>query len=171
LKRELLELKSRVKSLEDLRKKLLKLKAIHIVTLRQVDTYFNSPKGKFKIRQVDNQEKAKLIFYCREFVYGPKRNEAILIDITEPESFKEFFQKSLGILIIVDKEREIYTFKKTQIHLDKVQNLGKFIEFERIITNLKKDKRTLEILMKNLQIQQKDLIQGSYCDLMMEQNQ
>jgi predicted adenylyl cyclase CyaB len=166
LKNKLLELKARVKSLDPIRKRLLELKATYVGKFRQVDTYFNSPKGRLKIRQVDNQEKATLIYYRREDITGPKRSEIILINIQEPESFKALFENLLGKKVIVDKEREIYMLEGTQIHLDMVQNLGTYIEFERKITNTNKDHRILGELMKRLRIEEKDLIQGSYSDLL-----
>ena len=166
MKNKLLELKARAKSLDTLRKRLLELKATYVGKFRQVDTYFNSPKGRLKIRQVDNQEKATLIYYRREDITGPKRSEIILINIQEPESFKALFENLLGKKVIVDKEREIYMLEGTQIHLDMVQNLGTYIEFERKITNANKDHRILGELMKRLRIEEKDLIQGSYSDLL-----
>ncbi len=66
----------------------------------------------------------------------------------------------------MDKEREIYVLEGTQIHLDNVQNLGTYIEFERKITDASRDREVLEELMKKLQIQEEDLIQGSYSDLL-----
>jgi len=68
--------------------------------------------------------------------------------------------------VIIDKEREIYIYKGTQIHLDTVQNLGTFIEFERRTTNINNDYRVLEELIKSLHIKNPDLIQGSYSDLL-----
>ena len=166
MKNELLELKAHAKSLDTLRKRLLDLQATYVGKFSQIDTYFNSPKGRLKIREVDSQEKTTLIYYRREDITGPKRSEIILIDIQEPESFKALFDNLLGKKVIVDKEREIYTLKGTQIHLDTVQNLGTYIEFERRITNINKDHKVLEELMKKLQIKEKDLIQGSYSDLL-----
>ena len=163
---KLLELKARVKSIDAIRKKLLDLKAIYVGTFRQVDTYFSSPKGRLKLRKVDDQENAKLIYYCREDITGPKLSEIVIIDIQDPESFKALFKKLLGKRVRVDKERVIYTYEGTQVHLDTVKNLGTFIEFERRISNVNKDRRVLEKLMKRLKIEQKDLIQGSYSDLL-----
>jgi len=106
--------------------------------------------------------------------------EKVLIDIKEEsnpvdlliylqmlrDSFKVLFEKLLGKKVTVDKKREIYSYEGTQIHLDVVQNLGTFIEFERKIKNVKKDYKVLEELMKELSIEEKDLIRESYSDLL-----
>ena len=166
MKNELIELKARAKSLDTLRKKVLDLKATYVGKFRQVDTYFNSAEGRLKIREVDGQGKAALIYYRREDITGPKRSEIILINIQETESFKALFEIILKRKIIVDKEREIYILKGTQIHLDNVQNLGTYIEFERKIVDINKDREVLEELMGKLQIKEEDLVQGSYSDLL-----
>lgn len=162
---KLLELKARVESLDVMRERVLSLKPVHVGTFRQVDTYFNSSKGRLKLREDNSKENAKLIYYLREDITGPKRSEIILIDIQEPSAFKKLFRDLIGERVIVDKEREIYTYNETQIHLDMVKDLGTFIEFERRITDLKNDHLVIRDLMKRLQIKEKDLIQGSYSDL------
>ncbi|MDQ1279943.1 MAG: adenylate cyclase, class 2 [Thermoproteota archaeon] len=166
MKKEIVELKARTKSLETIRKKMLDFKATYVGRFRQVDTYFNSAEGRLKIREVDGQEKTTLIYYRREDIAGPKRSEIIVINIQETELFKGLFEIILRRKVTVDKEREIYILEGTQIHLDNVQNLGTFIEFERKITDISKDREVLEELMKKLLIEEEDLIQGSYSDLL-----
>jgi adenylate cyclase class 2 len=166
VKNELLELKARTKSLDALRRRLLNLNATYVGRLRQVDTYFNSSRGRLKIREVDGQEKATIIYYLRENIKGPKRSKIIVVDTQEPEPFKALFESLFDTKVKVDKEREIYILEGTQIHLDDVQNLGTFMEFERKITDASKDHETLLDLMKKLQIEEKNLIQGSYSDLL-----
>ena len=166
MKSKLLELKATIKSLETVRKRLMDFKAVYIGTFKQVDTYFNSNKGRLKLRIIDGKDKAQLIYYFREDITGPKKSKILLIDVQEPESFKTLFVSLLGRRVIVDKEREIYICEGTQVHLDRVQNLGTFIEFERRITNVVQDQRVLEDLMNKLEIRQKDLIQCSYSDLL-----
>jgi len=163
---ELIELKARIGNLEVMRKRVVGLRAAHVGTFRQIDTYFNSPKGRLKLREGNDHEKAKLIYYLRANIAKPKRSQTILVAIQESEAFKTLFENLLGKKSVVDKIREIYMCEGTQIHLDTVEHLGMFIEFERPITNAKKDRLVLEKLMNRLQIEEKDLIQGSYSDLL-----
>jgi len=166
LENRLLELKARVESFVVVRNKLRDLKARYVGIFRQIDTYFNVPKGRLKLREVEGREKAKLIYYEREDIPGPKRSNVLILEIQEPEPSKTFFERVLGKKIVIDKKREIYMHKGTQIHLDIVKNLGTFIEFERKTKDFK-DRKLLKELMKNLKIKDKDLLKGSYSDLLL----
>ena len=46
-----------------------------------------------------------------------------------------------------------------------VEGLGTFIEFERPVTDLSEDKKVLEALMEELDVEADDLVTVSYSDL------
>ena len=162
---ELLELKARVASLDDVRERLSPFTPHFVAALRQVDTYFDVPRGRLKLREIDGAEEAKLIYYEREDVTGPKQSKVWLMRIPNPTVFKVFFGRILPTKVVIDKERAIYMYRGTQIHLDVVKNLGTFIEFERTITDVLEDRKMLERLMEGLGIDEHDLVRGSYSDL------
>ena len=166
----LVELKAKADSLDGYRKRLQELKADHIGTFHQTDTYFKVPKGRLKLRETEETRKAQIVYYEREDIPGPKTSRVFLLELQEPKFFKSFLHRTLETKIVVDKTREIYRYQGTQIHLDKVKNLGTFIEFERRTEGTaeatSKDRETLEALMKTLGINTKDLIEGSYSDLL-----
>jgi predicted adenylyl cyclase CyaB len=168
---QLLELKAKVKSLPIVRLKLSDLSAHHIGTFHQIDTYYNIHKGRLKLREIKGEKRAELIFYDRENITGLKKSQVMIVEIQKPESFKLLCQRALTIRIVIEKKREIYKLKGTQIHLDCVKDLGTYIEFERVITNSAKDRKSLEDLMKKLKIQDKDLIKDSYSDLALITNE
>ena len=168
LENKLLEIKARIKDVCATRKKLLDLKALYIGTFHQIDTYFNAPKGRLKVREIEGSDKAEIIYYERMDVSGPKRSDVTIIEVQKKESFKMFFGKILGKKIVVDKNRDIFRYKGTQIHLDIVQKLGKFIEFEREIKNLYKDQKILLELINKFELKNKDLFKGSYSDIILE---
>ena len=168
LENKLLELKARIKDISVARRKLVDLKALYIGTFHQIDTYFNAPKGRLKVREVEGSDKSEIIYYERMDVSGPKRSDVTIIEVQKPESFKIFLGKVLGKKIVIDKNRDIFRHKGTQIHLDIVQNLGKFIEYEREIKDLYKDHKILQELIKKFEIKNKDLFKGSYSDLILE---
>jgi len=141
------------------------LRVRHVGTFRQIDTYYNIPKGRLKLREIQGEKKAELIFYERENITGPKKSKVMILEIQEPESFKLFFQRALTKRIVIEKKREIYKYKGTQIHLDYVKDLGTFIEFERETTDSVKDRKSLDDLIKKLKIRDKDLIKVSYSEL------
>ncbi len=162
---KLLELKVKVKSLHGIRLKIIYLKAQHIGTFHQIDTYFNIPKGRLKLRETQGEKKAELIFYERENIAGPKKSEVMILEIQEPKLFKLFCLRALTKKVVIEKKREIYKYQGTQIHLDCVKGLGTFIEFERETRDAVKDKKCLDDLIKKLKVQEKDLIKVSYSDL------
>jgi len=165
----MIELKARVDDHEFLRKKLSALGAKHVGTFQQTDVYFKVPEGRLKLREVKDNSTAELIYYERENVAGPKRDDAFILSVQEPEDLKKILKKILTPLIVIEKVREIYRYHGTQIHLDTVKKLGKFIEFERQTSEdpkmVKKDRRILEKLMEKLEIEQSNLETLSYSDL------
>jgi len=96
----------------------------------QIDTYFKVNKGRLKLREgnIENY----LIFYERENKKGPKQSKVNLFKNKPGSSLKEILSKSLGILVIVDKKREIYFIKNVKFHIDTVKNMGTFMEIEAI---------------------------------------
>ena len=164
----LVELKAKVDSLEPIRRRLEALKSKHVGTFQQTDIYFDVPKGRLKLRQI-NSEKTQLIYYERENVSKPKRSDIFIMEIPESKAFTALLKKILKVKITVKKTREIYWFEKTQIHLDMVDSLGCYVEFERKTPNTPKEiersMRRLSKLMETLEIDPESLEKLSYSDL------
>ncbi len=167
LKHKMVELKARVDDHDFLRKKLSALGAEYTGTFQQSDLYFRVPEGRLKLRTVKDDNKAELIYYERESIAGPKSDDAFILRVQEPEDLKKVLKKILAPLTVIEKVREIYQYQGTQIHLDTVKQLGKFIEFERQTSdeNIGKDRRILERLMEKLEINPNNLETLSYSDL------
>jgi len=166
---QLIELKARARNLDRLREKLIALKAEPMGTFRQVDTYFETPWGRLKLREVKGSDRAMLVYYERENIAGPKRSNVFILEIRRPATFKRLLRRVLKAKVVVDKVREIYRYEGTQIHLDTVKNLGTFIEFERETApdpnTVKKEQKTLEELMEKLGVSRENLEELSYGDL------
>jgi len=164
----LVELKAKVDTLEPIRSKLMALKAERIGTFRQTDIYFDVPRGRLKLRQI-NSEKTQLIYYEREDISKPKRSEVFIIEIPESKAFTALLKKILEMKATVKKAREIFRHQRTQIHLDTVESLGCFVEFERKTPNtpkeIERNTQLLEKLMKTLEINPENLEKLSYSDL------
>lgn len=165
----MVELKARVGDHEFLRKKLSALGAEYTGTFQQSDLYFKVPEGRLKLREVENNGTVELIYYERENIAGPKSDDAFILKVQEPEDLKKILKKILTPLIVIEKVREIYQYQGTQIHLDTVKKLGKFIEFERQTADdpkiIEKDQQILEKLMEKLEINPSNLETLSYSDL------
>jgi len=165
----MVELKARVGDHEFLRKKLSALGAEYTGTFQQSDLYFKVPEGRLKFREVENNGNVELIYYERENIAGPKSDDAFILKVQDPEDLKKILKKILTPLIVIEKVREIYQYQGTQIHLDTVKKLGKFIEFERQTADdpksIEKDQQILENLMEKLEINPSNLETLSYRDL------
>lgn len=166
---KLVELKAKIEDLDSVRKRLRSIGARYLGTFHQTDTYFRVPKGRLKLRKIEGKDKAELIYYEREDLPGPKRSDVFILRMRNYETFKVLFEKVLTKKVVIDKSREVYRYKGTQIHLDTVRGLGSFIEFERKTKSsaeaVREDQEVLKGLMKKLGVEQKNLVDGSYSDL------
>ncbi|RLI38442.1 adenylate cyclase, partial [Candidatus Bathyarchaeota archaeon] len=59
------EVKARARDLEAIRAKLAALGARELGTVHQTDYYFEVPRGRLKLREVEGSEEAELIYYER----------------------------------------------------------------------------------------------------------
>ena len=139
-------------------------------TDHQIDMYFNVTKGRLKLREgnIENH----LIFYERENKEGPKQSNTILFDFVPGSSLKNILINSLGVIVVVDKSREIYFIDNVKFHIDTVKDLGTFVEIEAISENESIEKgKLIEQCNKYLAIlgiSEKDLVSDSYSDLLLK---
>ncbi len=127
-----LEFKVRYESLDALLPKLTDLKATYTETINQVDTYFQNPKGRLKLRETDESDEGWLIYYERPNELESRYSIYQLCEIAEPTALKELLTAALGIKTIVKKQRSFWMFENTRIHLDIVEGLGEFVELETV---------------------------------------
>jgi len=166
---KMVEFKAKVGDHEILRKKLSALGAQQLGIFQQTDLYFKVPEGRLKLREVEGNRTAELIYYERENISGPKIDDTFILRIQEPEELKNILNKILTPLKRIEKIREIYQLQGIQIHLDTVKNLGKFVELERQTSDdpktAEKDRLILEILIAKLEIDPINFVSLSYSDL------
>ncbi len=170
----IVELKARVDSLEPFREKLESLKAERVGVFHQVDTYFEVPQGRLKIRETDGEDEgAQLVYYERPDVEGIKQSRVFVAELPKPQFTKKFLGAALRVKAVVDKQREIFRLEGTQVHLDTVRSLRTFVEFERPAQDTPEAaleaRETLLKLMRTLGIKPESLQKGSYSDLLAEQ--
>ena len=170
LKHKMVELKAKVDDHTFLKEKLSGLGAEYVGSFEQTDMYYKVPEGRLKLREVNGSDSTELIYYERENIAGPKSDDAFLLRVDQAQDLKVILKKVLAPLVVVEKIREIYRLDGTQVHLDDVKGLGKFIEFERQTADdsseLEKDRRVLDKLMNTLQIHPSSLETHSYSDLL-----
>ena len=149
-----LEFKARYQPLESLYLKLNALNATHRETVHQTDTYFyvtqvkdasilETCKPRLKLREIvearehgvtpaDKTGEAWLIYYERPNHSESRYSQYQLSQVSDPSPLKTLLTVALGVETIVQKQREVWMFKNTRIHLDTVADLGEFIELETV---------------------------------------
>lgn len=134
----------------------------------QADTYFNVPNGRLKVREYGNKN-AVLIPYIRPDLNKPRSSDYVLLDINEPNHTIDLLENMFGIRLVVEKVRKIYLYDNIRIHLDFIEDLGKFVELEGVITQEDQREETLqkiELLMELFEIKENDIVENAYVDLL-----
>jgi adenylate cyclase class IV len=98
-------------------------------TLDQTDTYFHVAAGRLKRREIPGQP-PQWILYRRDDAAGPRISE-----------YEFLSDADAGALLVdrrpwlaVRKRRDLFMHGSVRIHLDAVEGLGAFIEFEAPVT-------------------------------------
>ena len=164
------EFKARIKDEQRVRDALKTLNARSIGTDHQVDTYFRAPAGRLKVREgrIENA----LIFYRRSNARRARQSAVEMMLLPRRNSLRAILARALATLAVVDKRREIYFVKNVKIHLDRVRQLGKFLEVEAISRtgDVKKIRSQARHFQQLFGITAKDIVADSYSDLILAKN-
>lgn len=139
-------------------------------TDHQIDTYFEVPQGRLKLRQgtIENN----LIFYKRDNQSGPKASTIDLVPAEHPNKLHALLDHALGTKVVVDKEREIYFIDNVKFHIDRVKKLGSFVEIEAIdedgTIGEEKLRKQCQKYLSLFEIEQDQLVSHSYADLLLQ---
>jgi adenylate cyclase class 2 len=163
------EIKARCSHLHTMREILRARHADFRGTDHQIDTYFKVTHGRLKLRE-GNIENA-LIYYEREDQEGPKQSSVTLVPTTPGSPLKALLTQALGILMVVEKRRDIYFIDNVKFHLDEVTGLGTFVEIEAIDADGTIGSERLlaqcQTFLTLFNIQPKQLVAASYSDLLL----
>ena len=163
-----LELKALYPDLEKANSIANEIGAVFTWRQKQTDTYFKAANGKLKLRQHDSGL-AELIAYTRPEVPETKVSDYLLYPTENPDNLKEILTRTLGQLLTVVKQRTLYIWKNVRIHLDKVDQLGNYLEFEAILDadndeNISMDR--IDFLKSKFEINDRYLIATGYFELL-----
>ncbi|HEY7588502.1 MAG TPA: class IV adenylate cyclase [Thermoplasmata archaeon] len=165
--KRLLELKARY---EDLGKARALLQgAEHVGTFRQVDTYFSLGERRLKLRTFEGQADGQLVYYERPDQGGVKESRVLLAALPDGRAVLEILRRAFPVKAEIRKTREVYRLQGVQVHLDVVQGLGRYLEFEKTVTDdtdLEEGRKRLEELRGYFQIPEEDVMASSYSDLL-----
>jgi predicted adenylyl cyclase CyaB len=134
--------------------------------LLQTDTYFGVPDGRLKLREIEG-DRSELISYRRPNATPARTSRFEICPVEHPLEMIRLLELLFGIRCVVRKKRSLYLLGATRIHIDEVEGLGSFIEFEipRGDTRLNPEEM-LDRLVKEFGIGEEDVIRHSYVDMM-----
>ncbi|EDV24818.1 hypothetical protein TrispH2_004310 [Trichoplax sp. H2] len=136
----------------------------------QEDTFFTCPNGRLKLREYNTGE-SLLMFDVeadKELFTNSKYCYSEVKDLT---ATKNILKLAYGIKGVVRTERLIAEFGQTKIYLDRVADLGDFIEISVDLTHdqtLEDGQEVARDLMEQLDIGQTELVHSSYIDMLTE---
>jgi adenylate cyclase class IV len=160
-----LEFKCRIPNLSAAEESARVLAAEDHGVLVQEDTYFAVPRGRLKIR-VHEGGSTELIAYQRADQTGERWSDYRKIDITRTPGLGEALASTIGIWCVVKKRRHLFLVKDARIHLDEVEGLGSFIEFEVTNEDPVAAPHTMRRLCEAFGVALQEGIGGSYSDLL-----
>ena len=134
----------------------------------QKDIYYYKVDGKRLKLRIINNEYGHLVYYDRKDSRNKRVSKYFLSDTKNPFELDKILRKFFKVQLVVNKTREIYTVKNLRIHLDRIQAVGIFLEFEIIYKSLGEAKILMKELMKYFNIKRSDLIKDSYSDLILK---
>jgi len=165
------EFKARVNNYEAVKCKLDSLPIYCEGDLKQVDTYYNVPKGRVKLREYDSYN--SLIYYNRENTAGVKQSDVLYYKHESDPALGAILELQFGIKVKVTKVRRKYVKDNVSIHLDSVEGLGCFVEVEAcnrgVDLTLEELRMQCDEFFNLLQLRKEDLIDVSYSDLLLRQ--
>lgn len=140
---------------------LLRLGASYFGRAKQSDTYLLNKKM-WRIREESGQyilEKKNYKAGSRGYAQSSLTSQSV---ISEKKAAN--FRKKYGILVSINKNRNVYTLGETIIALDEVEHLGNFIEI------LSSEQKEIHRTIKKLKLEKRKVIRESYIDLVLKEN-
>jgi len=135
---------------------------------RQTDTYFRVARGRLKLREIAGG-RAELVFYERPDAREARLSRYRVVPVADPAPLKEALASALGVRGVVAKRREVLLLGNVRIHLDVVDSLGTFVEFEAVLGGGRGEAESRAVVARlrdALGISASDLVASSYLELL-----
>lgn len=163
-----IEIKARIESIETLVPIAAAIANEGPSEILQDDTFFTCESGRIKLRAFSEKE-GELIFYRRANQQGPKESFYLRSPTSSPDTLREALSQAYGQVGRVQKHRTLFIVGRTRVHLDRVKNLGHFLELEVVLQEgelAEAGFQEAHNLMAELGVQSSQLIEGAYVDLL-----
>ena len=166
------EFKAYAKDLTVLEERLGVLNPVLEGVYKQVDTYYNVPIGRVKLREYDDF--SSLIYYNRADGVDAKGSDVIYYKHEKNAALGAILELQFGIKVRVSKVRKVLRYKNVSIHLDQVEGLGSFVEVEACSVDAIEGvslKEQCDEFFSLLELKKEDLVAVSYSDLILMKNE
>lgn len=104
--------------------------ATQVADVEQTDTYFRLADARLKKRETEG-EPTEWILYDRPNQVGSKLSTFHIY--SDDEAAERFGEMQRRPWVVVKKHRELWMYDQVRIHLDEVDGLGAFLEFEALL--------------------------------------
>src|SRR3954470_8198688 len=134
--------------------------------IRQRDTYFRVVSGRLKLRE-EEPGGASLVQYSRADAASARESRYRVVPVEDAAGLCAALETSLGVLAVVEKERHLLLWQNVRIHLDRVHNLGNFLELEGVATadsDLAVELDRVTRLTEALDVVPERILRSSYSD-------
>jgi len=101
--------------------------------LYQRDTYFHAVQGRLKLREAPPAP-AELIAYARADRTEARVSSYRVVPVADPIALGDALADVLGVRVVVEKARRLLLYENVRIHLDRVADLGDFVELEAVLS-------------------------------------
>lgn len=99
--------------------------------LGQADHFYEVARGRLKLRIEDGR--GCLIAYMREDRPEERQSDYFVCEVADPESMRTLLDSALDSGPSITKRRHLLLLRHTRIHLDELQDLGRFVELETVL--------------------------------------
>ena len=103
---------------------------------RQKDTFFEVPAGWLKLREEDGAEPVLIAYQRSTYDSGPRASNYEIQALQDVEGWTRLLTRVLPAGGVVEKERTLWLWRHTRIHLDRVTDLGDFLELETVVKDI-----------------------------------
>ena len=162
------EIKARIPDLTTIRANAAALASGPMEIIDQTDTFFVVPQGRLKVRAFSDGS-GELISYERANEQGPRESVYTRVACEDARVLLQALSSVLSVRGIVAKRREVFLIGRTRVHLDRVEDLGCFVELEVVLAPgepVDHGHREAQNLLRSLEIPERALVAGAYIDLL-----
>lgn len=163
-----IEIKARMTDRAQVLTRLTPLATSGPTEIAQDDTFFRCTSGRLKLRDFGDGT-GELIHYHRADEAGPKASSYVRSPTAEPDTLRQALTLAHGQIGRVRKQRTLYLIGRTRVHLDRVVDLGDYLELEVVLADHEADAvgtQEARDIMAALGIAPTSLVQGAYLDLL-----